>query len=304
MYTPVFYDDRMNVDGLASYSPSAGKPKRFVELLAHYDYRSYGPDKLGTVIPVSVHDLRRVHSHDYVGGVFSGSIVNGFENNDLRVAEACLWTVGSLLSAARHAIKHPATPVCSPTSGFHHAHREYGGGFCTFNGLMVVASKLINEAVGDFKVAVLDCDFHTGDGTMAILDDYPGLDSKVMHLTAGALFHGDYPKSESIEFQQWLEASVAAINDFRPDLVLYQAGADPHINDPLGGFLNDDGMMLRDATVFCGIKAPLVWNLAGGYQRSKDGTIFTDPVLQIHYNTLLESDKSVKTREQWFGEST
>jgi acetoin utilization deacetylase AcuC-like enzyme len=51
------------------------------------------------------------------------------------------------------------------------------------------------------------------------------------------------------------------------DLLLYQAGADPHIDDPLGGFLTTDELAERDRIVFSVAKEigiPVVWNLAGG----------------------------------------
>ena len=73
------------------------------------------------------------------------------------------------------------------------------------------------------------------------------------------------------------------------DLVLYQAGADPHVNDPLGGWLTTDELRRRDAIVFERLRAlgvPVVWNLAGGYQQERDGTI--PRVLEIHDNTARE----------------
>ena len=73
------------------------------------------------------------------------------------------------------------------------------------------------------------------------------------------------------------------------DVVLYQAGADPHVADPLGGWLATEELRLRDATVFEALAAmgvPVVWNLAGGYQRDARGGIA--PVLEIHRNTAEE----------------
>ena len=72
------------------------------------------------------------------------------------------------------------------------------------------------------------------------------------------------------------------------DLVLYQAGADPHIDDPLGGWLTTEQLYRRDRAVFEGLQRlgiPVAWNLAGGYQRDEDGGI--RPVLDIHDNTLV-----------------
>ena len=71
------------------------------------------------------------------------------------------------------------------------------------------------------------------------------------------------------------------------DLVLYQAGADPHINDPLGGWLTTAQLYQRDVRVFQSLRnmgLPVAWNLAGGYQRDAAGTIW--PVLTIRDNTL------------------
>lgn len=296
MQTPIFYDPRQSVSGVDSYSPSAGKPARFVELMAHYQHHAYSPEKLGRVTAVSKDDLKLVHGAAYVDGVFAGTTLNGFENNDPCIAESCLWTVGSLLAAARHALLvDTVAPVCSPTSGFHHAGFNDGGGFCTFNGLMVVAAILIQENPG-MKVAVLDCDQHFGNGTVDILKHRPVLSEYVMHKTAGAKFFGDDPEHDAKDFTVWLNSCIAQINSFKPDLVLYQAGADQHVDDPLGGFLTTEQMAARDRAVFRGIKAPVVWNLAGGYQEPTDGTIFTDPVLQIHRNTLIESDLSIPFR--------
>ena len=179
MIGPFFYDPRQSVPGLDSFSPSAGKPARFMALADHH----YRTTPVLPVIPVTREDLCLVHDRDYVDGVFAGTIDNGFGNRDPRVPESCLWTVGSLVTAALYA---PTTPlaVCSPTSGFHHAGYAHGGGYCTFNGLMVAAAKFIQAHPGA-KVGILDCDFHYGDGTADILRRKPELAKHVVHHTSG-----------------------------------------------------------------------------------------------------------------------
>ncbi len=292
MYGFICYAPAQSITGVKSLSQSASKPSRLMALAEHHDHRSFHHG-LVRVDPVTTKDLCRVHDDEFVHGVLDGTIHNGFDNTDKRVAESCLWTVGSMLSAARHAIKNPRVPVCSPTSGFHHAGYDFANGYCTFNGLMVTAAALIAENP-KAKIAVLDCDMHYGDGTDDILMTLPKFAKQVMHHTAGKYFHGDDPANEAMEFQHWLNHSIHEINVFNPDVVLYQAGADPHVNDPLGGFLDDADLLSRDATVFNTIRAPIAWNLAGGYQQSKDGTIHTDPVLKIHLNTLREAGRSAR----------
>jgi acetoin utilization deacetylase AcuC-like enzyme len=163
---------------------------------------------------------------------------------------------------------------------------------------MVVAARLINETPG-FKVAVLDLDAHEGNGSVDILKHFPKLAKQVLHLSSGAHFCGDNPKQEALEFQAWLHEAIKDINHFKPDLVLYQAGADAWIKDALGsGYLAQEELRQRDQDVFDGVLAPIVWNLAGGYTKTPASTIFNDPVLAIHRATLNAADFSVKTRIQ------
>lgn len=286
--TVIFFDPRQNVKGLDSFSPSAAKPARFTELAGIYDPIRFGKKALGEVVPVTKEDLLRVHSKSYVEGVFDGVVLNGFENNDKRVPQASLWNIGSLYAAAKHAIENPAHPQCSPSSGFHHAYHSYGGGFCTFNGLAVVAAKILDENPNS-KVGILDCDMHYGDGTADILKRFPDLGKRVIHVTQGNIFYGEDKKGEAQQFFPWLTRAIEKINRFGCTVVLYQAGADPHIKDPLGGFLNDEQLRRRDEQVFRSVSAPIAWCLAGGYQRTSSNEVQIDPVLRIHVATLEAS---------------
>jgi len=68
-------------------------------------------------------------------------------------------------------------------------------------------------------------------------------------------------------------------------VILYQAGADPHVDDPLGGWLTTEQLRERDRLVFENVATlgvPIAWNLAGGYQTPLRN------VLDIHDNTMRE----------------
>jgi acetoin utilization deacetylase AcuC-like enzyme len=83
---------------------------------------------------------------------------------------------------------------------------------------------------------------------------------------------------------------ASRLGAFRPQLVLYQAGADPHIDDPLGGLLTTEQMRLRDRELLSmarELSIPLAWNLAGGYQVERDGSI--PRVVELHLNTFEEA---------------
>jgi len=150
--------------------------------------------------------------------------------------------------------------------------------FCTFNGLMVTAIRLLHEKAAG-KVLVLDCDYHFGNGTEDIIQRL-GLADRVENATFGRWYREE---SDSRSYLQELERTVARFRDF--DLILYQAGADVHIDDPMGGLLTSDQMRQRDRMVFEGAQkagVPLAWNLAGGYQRP------VSKVVKLHVATMEE----------------
>lgn len=282
----LFYRSEQSAANVGSYSPSAGKP---AQVVADWLRRGLvGADDVLEFEPVSREDLYLAHDPAYVDAVLDLREENGFGNCDAGVAASLPYTCGSLLAAARHALT-TGTHVCSPTSGFHHAHHGYGQGFCTFNGLMVAALRLQAEGLVR-KVAILDLDMHYGNGTDDIIR---GLDIDwIVHRTQGEWFGLRSQVGDGAElYFDWLREALDACR--AADLVLYQAGADPHVHDPLGGLLTGQELALRDHQVFEALRGmPVAWNLAGGYQRDVSGHI--EPVLKIHRGTLI----ACKVKEQ------
>jgi len=272
---PVFFSERM-VAPDAGGSPSASKPRHVVAAWRAANF----PLTLHDVTPASVDELARAHARDFVEDILSGERGNAFGTRSLEVARSLPFTTGAMLSAARHVRDTGAPVAAAPVSGFHHAGHASAGAYCTFNGLMVTALALLDEGRAR-TVGILDCDMHYGDGTDDILDALDVRD-RVPHFTAGAHFH--HP-SDARAFFRWLDITLDALTAC--DVVLYQAGADPHVDDPLGGFLTDAELARRDRAVFAALKAlgvPVVWNLAGGYQLDADGGI--RKVLAIHDATM------------------
>lgn len=273
---PIFYDPRQHTDANASFSPSAGKPARVVESWEKLQI----PLRRMPVEPATPEQLALAHDRAYVDGVLSTRRPNGFGNTLAEVAATLPWTTGSMVSAAVHAAREGKVAV-SPTSGFHHAHHASGGGFCTFNGLVVAVRVLQTRGLAR-KIGILDCDVHYGDGTVQILERLAVPD--VHHWTFGE-HYGSAEQGEA-----FLAALPGVLEGFADrELVLYQAGADPFIDDPLGGVLTAEQLRRRDRLVFeffARTGVPLAWNLAGGYARDAAGTIA--PVLAIHDATLQE----------------
>jgi acetoin utilization deacetylase AcuC-like enzyme len=280
----VFFRQEQSCTNSESFSPSAGKPRLVVEdwlsrpeIAKHLEIETFNPATRA--------NLYAAHNPSYVDGVLDCQIKNGFSNKDPAVAESLRYTTGSLLAAAKwvksdHLEGREARVAVSPTSGFHHAGYAFGGGYCTFNGLIVTAVILKTLGLVD-RVLILDFDCHYGNGTDDIIKTL-GLDW-ITNITADKSYYTD---DEVLSI-------CHGIKDYAPkrskatDICIFQAGADIHIDDPLGGLLTTTQMLERDRTVFqhCHkFGLPLVWNLAGGYRRDAAGTI--EPVLALHRQTI------------------
>lgn len=278
---PVLYRPEMSAANNRSYSPSAGKPRAVVE-----DWLKHRlPIQTIPFEPATRDMIALAHKRSYVDGVLDGQVPNGFRNTSAEVAATLPYTVGSMIAAAQLAIalkernEHSAV-TCSPTSGFHHAHYDHAAGFCTFNGLVITAMYLKRVGLAK-RVGIIDCDFHYGDGTDELIARL-GLNF-IEHWSCGR----EYSRPDQAE-----DAISAVTRNMKRmsrscDVVLYQAGADAHIDDPLGGMLTTEQMRRREVRAFrtaSSYALAVAWNLAGGYQVDRNGSI--EPVLALHRQTM------------------
>ncbi len=270
----VFYDKRQSAKSNSSFSPSAQKP----ELVVQYWQDNDHPISLQGFSPATPQEIAKVHSKDYVDGVLNCTVNNGFSNTNKDVADALPWVVGSMVNAARHAYQSKES-CFSPTSGAHHARFNGGGGFCTFNHLVLAA--LTAHELGAKKIGLVDLDCHYGNGSQDIIDRMKL--TYIEHYTFGA----NSPRAGK-SADQWLESLPQILRKMKDcDLLIFNAGVDPHIKDPLGGILTTEQMYQRDLIVYEFAAAngiPIVTSLAGGYQRDSNGSI--NPVLELHNNTM------------------
>ncbi len=289
----VFYDKRQSVPGQVSFSPSAGKPTQVLE-----SWRKLGiPFCEQSFAPLTADDIALAHAREYVDGVLSCTQMNGYENRSPEIASALPWVAGSMVAAALHSFMTKEVSF-SPTSGAHHACYASGGDFCTFNFLVIAA--ILAQRAGAGRIGILDLDYHYGNGTDDIL---ARLDlTYVRHYSLG----GDQD-AKSAAAERWLKRLPGVVGEFSDvDLIIYNAGVDSHIDDPLGGNLTTEQMARRDRIVFEVIReigVPVCTSLAGGYQSARDGSI--DPVLRLHDTTfvsaweMIESPEKRAIRETW-----
>ncbi len=167
--------------------------------------------------------------------------------------------------------------ACNTAGGTHHAHAGFGSGFCIFNDLAVTAADLLARDVVQ-QVLIVDLDVHQGDGTAAIFADQPRVFTFSMH--CGKNFPARKvpsdldvalpPGTGDAEYLRTLRETLPRLLDrVEPDLVLYDAGVDPHADDKLGHLrLTDEGLASRDRTVMqrCGEHGiPVACVIGGGY---------------------------------------
>lgn len=286
MKIPVVFGNEQVAYSGNEQSPSAHKP----EYMAHYLMRESKGFDINFVEPkpVQMRDFLRCHDEKYVRGVLNMTIPNGFGTKSKSVCDSLPYTNGAMYTAAR--LARPEQPTCALVSGFHHAGwagQDKDANFCTFNGLMIAGLKLIEED-GFERVAIVDCDYHFGDGTTDILKRINSAD-KFLHVTFGKMFQ--VPKRAADEIVQKQASNYLAyfntlrdqLNQFQPDVIIYQSGADVHVDDPYGGVLTTEQMYTRDVAMFRiakDLSFPIAWNLAGGYQPD------LNKVLELHLNTF------------------
>ncbi|XP_056139795.1 uncharacterized protein SYNPCC7002_A1628 [Lampris incognitus] len=230
--------------------------------------------------------LSCVHTDEYLDNFINGKINEkeqrrtGFPWSPGLVTR-CRYETGGTLLAAEIALQRGL--ACSTAGGTHHAFPSYGSGFCLLNDLAVAAKYLLSNHSSKPKVLIVDLDVHQGDGTAFIFKEEPFVFTLSVH--SGKNFplrkqNSDLDVSaedgtEDKEYMSTVEAHLPwVLNTFRPDLVLYDAGVDPHQEDELGRLnLTDKGLYQRDLYVMKTVVArgvPLASVIGGGYSRDID----------------------------------
>jgi acetoin utilization deacetylase AcuC-like enzyme len=229
--------------------------------------------------------LEAVHCPDYVAAVLAARVDRererriGFPVTE-RVARRSRLSSGGTWLAARLAIAQGY--AANSAGGSHHALPDGGAGYCVLNDLGVAANRLLAEGAAK-RVMIVDLDVHQGDGTAVMLAGRPDAFTFSMHAAKNfpvrkARSSRDVDLPDGTDDEGYLAALSAelppCLDRFCPDLVLYQAGVDPHVDDRLGRLsLSDAGLEARERFVMAQCRArgvPLASVLGGGYGRNGD----------------------------------
>ena len=224
-------------------------------------------------------ELALAHDPGYVGAVLDGTLSADIQRriglpwSETLVARS-LATTGGSVAATRSALENGLSGQLA--GGTHHAHRDFGSGYCVFNDLAVAALAILAEGKVA-RIAIIDLDVHQGDGNAAILAGNAAVFVLSIHGEKNFPFRKvpstlDVGLADGTEDAAYLRALAGALErvaDFRPELILYLSGVDALVSDKLGRLsLTFDGLERRDRMVFqfCRRRGiPVSIAIGGGY---------------------------------------
>jgi len=210
---------------------------------------------------------------------------------------AAYWSAQCALTAVDLVLggKRAAYALCRPPG--HHAGRDLYGGFCYLNNAAIAAryvqawlnkvSGTEKQVPGTSKVAILDIDYHHGNGTQAIFYADPGVLYCSLHAHpdddypyywgqagergqgAGEGFNHNWPLPSGIDDTGYLAAlaqALATIREYRPAALVVSAGLDIGAGDPSGGFAVTPGGLREIGRRIAALGLPTVLMQEGGYK--------------------------------------
>nr|MBL8456495.1 histone deacetylase [Zoogloeaceae bacterium] len=256
---------------------------------------AFGADDFRVPAAASDEDILRAHSPEYLRRVVAGEL-DAAEQRRIgfpwtpQMVERSRRSAGATLAACRSALAEGC--AANLAGGTHHAHADFGSGFCVFNDAAIAALAMRAEGRAE-RVAIVDCDVHQGDGTAAILAGQPDVFTLSLHGARNFPFRETRSDLDielddatgDADYLAALETGLAVVFDrFAPDLVIYLAGADPYRDDRFGRLgLSFDGLAERDRRVLARCidsRIPVALAMAGGYARNVADTV------RIHATTV------------------
>jgi acetoin utilization deacetylase AcuC-like enzyme len=172
----------------------------------------------------------------------------------------------------------------------HHAGRDFFGGYCFINNAAIAAQALLDA--GAARVAVLDVDYHHGNGTQSLFYERADVLTVSIHgdprseypfylghgdecgQGAGEGFNLNIPLAPGTDFAHWRAALVSAVErvkDYAPDAMVVALGVDTFEGDPISGFKLRSEDYLQLGRDLAAARLPVVFTLEGGYAVSAMG---------------------------------
>ena len=310
---PIVYDPSYNISVLFG-----------VERLLHpFDTQKYGKiyDSLckGFALnknnfyspqPITDKELTEIHTQAYLDSLKNSEVVaRGAEVALLsympnwflqwRILKPMKLAVGGTLLAVQLAEQYGW--AINLSGGYHHAKANQAGGFCFFNDISLAAKRFLDKNP-ESKVMIVDLDAHQGNGHESLSINEPRI--SIFDIYNGSIYPWDYavrtrinydfPQGTTLTDQTYIqvlqEELSKALDAVKPGLIIYNAGTDIYVNDPLGRMkITKSGIIARDETVFdlaISKGIPIVMLLSGGYT-NESAEIVADSIKNLATNNPL-----------------
>ncbi|WP_089728612.1 acetoin utilization protein AcuC [Candidatus Thiosymbion oneisti] len=218
------------------------------------------------------------------------------------IYESALFVVGSTLDAVARILAGDLTRAMVPIAGLHHARRDGAAGFCVFNDCGV-AIETLRQVHGIQRIAYVDIDAHHGDGVFYAFDDDPELAVVDFHEDGHYLYpgtgHADEtgtgaargtklnvplpPFAEDGQFLRLWSRAERFIENYRPQFILLQCGADALAGDPITHLQLSPAVHRQVTASLCRIadeicEGRLLAMGGGGYERDHTARAWTQVV--------------------------
>ena len=215
-------------------------------------------------------------------GLYSLSADTPINAGTWRTAVSSVWTALTGAELLRGPGERGVFSLCRPPG--HHADRNHLRGYCFFNNAAIAAQYLLDG--GAEGIAVLDVDFHHGNGTQSIFYDRRDVLFLSLHGDPSVSFpyfsgYGfedgngpgtgytrNYPLPPGTGFPEWFAAFEDAcdtIEEYRPDFLVVSLGVDTFYNDPISSFRLETGDYLTYGRRLPSLEIPTLFVLEGGY---------------------------------------
>lgn len=298
--------------------------KKYGKIAKHLEYVfNIYPEDLQKPEKISDTDLQLVHTREYLESLRYSSaaakiaempvlrfVPNYFVQrnllNPMRYA-----TAGTVLGA-QLALTHGW--AINLSGGYHHAKSNKGEGFCFFADIPLAIKKL-REKKANLKVLIIDLDAHQGNGIELVCagdkntfifdmyskNNYPGDREAMKYIKFNFALRDCIQDAEYLDI---LKTELPkAIEQVKPDLIIYNAGSDIFELDPLGNMrVSKNGIIERDQFVFEQAfknKMPILMVLSGGYT-AQSAEIVSESIENIckHFK-LIEPRPQRKLIKRW-----
>ncbi|NWA27395.1 histone deacetylase family protein [Pseudomonas gingeri] len=227
---------------------------------------------LRRVIPKNLHGELGYYSFDGSAPITAGTWQAAYS-----AAQVALTAQAEIQRGARSAFA-----LCRPPG--HHAASDLMGGYCYLNNAAIAAQAFLDQ--GHRKVAILDVDYHHGNGTQSIFYERSDVLFTSIHghpeaefpfflgyadelgEGAGEGFNFNYPLAAGTAWDQWnaaLEQACGEIERYAPDVVVISLGVDTFKDDPISQFKLDSPDYLRMGERIARLGKPTLFVMEGGY---------------------------------------